>query len=117
VSSMSDVIAENERLRLFTRVSSVLFLHSLCRTTMSCSWECNRRFGIAHAMHYRLKWFTHASTGSRPISKGREHPTNTSHGVWTVLLTFSIYLFIYLTTKDPGVTNMSKRDYSTSTVL
>jgi len=33
-----------------------------------CSWEGNRRSGVALSMHYRLKWFVHL------LRKGDEHP-------------------------------------------
>jgi len=54
---------------------------------MPCSWEGNRRSGVALAMRHRLQWFIHL----RAHRKGDEHPTYTPHGVWhTLSLPFSV---------------------------
>jgi len=46
---------------------------------MHCSWEGNRRSGIALAVRHRLQWFIHLQV--RSLRKGDEHPTYTPHGV------------------------------------
>ena len=47
---------------------------------MSCSWESNRRSGIALAMHHRLQWFIHLRAYG--LRKTDEHPAYTPHEVW-----------------------------------
>jgi len=52
---------------------------------MSCDWEGNRTSGVALTMRHRLEWFIHLH--AQGLSKGNEHPTNTSH---EVLFTFTL---------------------------
>jgi len=54
---------------------------------MSCDWEGNRRSGVTLAMHHRLKWFIYLR--AQGLSKGDEHPANTSHWVHGYSLPFS----------------------------
>ena len=52
---------------------------------MPCSWEGNRRCGVALAMRHRLQWFIHLrahSLRTQGLRKGDEHPAYTSHWVW-----------------------------------
>jgi len=59
----------------------------LVLVAVSCDWEGNRRCGVALAMCHRLKWFIHLRAPG--LSKGDEHPTNTPHEIWgMVLFTF-----------------------------
>ena len=50
---------------------------------MPCSWEGNRRTGVALAVHHRLQWFIQL----RPhgLRKGDEHPASTPREVWLTL--------------------------------
>jgi len=48
-------------------------------------WEGNRGFGIALAMHHRLRWFI--DIRAHDLRKGDEHPAYTPSGVWHNYLT------------------------------
>jgi len=56
---------------------------------MSCDWEGNRRFGVALAMHHRLKWFIHL--WARGLSKGDENPPRLLMGYGNVFTSVSSF--------------------------
>jgi len=66
---------------------------------MSYDWEGNRRSGVALAMHHRLQWFMHVR--AQGLSKGDEHPTNTSWGM--VLITFLFVLSLWIFSRQMSV--------------
>jgi len=47
---------------------------------MPCSWEGNRRSGVALVMRHRLQWFIRLR--AHGLRKGDEHPAYTRRGVW-----------------------------------
>jgi len=53
------------------------------------NWEGNRRSGVALAIRHKLKWFIHL--WALDLSKGDEHPANSSWGVLYLYL-ISSYL-------------------------
>jgi len=50
---------------------------------MPCSWEGNRRSGMALAMRHRLQWLA-LHLRAHGLRKGDEHPAYTPHAVWPV---------------------------------
>jgi len=57
---------------------------------MLCSWEGNRRSGVALAMRHRLYWSIHLR--AHGLRKGDEHPAYTPVGVCGTLYLFTFYL-------------------------
>jgi len=47
---------------------------------MFCSWEGNRRSGVALVMRHRLQWFIRLR--AHGLRKGDENPAYTRRGVW-----------------------------------
>jgi len=50
---------------------------------MPCSWEGNRRSGVALAMRHRLQWFIHL--------RGDEHRAYSPYGIWHISPPLSYY--------------------------
>ena len=51
---------------------------------MPCSWEGNRKSGVALAMHYRLKWYI--DLWVHGLDREMYTPPTLSCGVWPIYL-------------------------------
>ena len=57
---------------------------------MPCSWEGNRRSGVALAMHHRLQWFIHLQ--AHGLDREMSTPPTLSCGVWPIYIYLTVFV-------------------------
>ena len=57
---------------------------------MPCSWEGNRRSGVALAMRHRLQWFIHLR--AHGLDREMSTPPTLSCGVWPIYIYLTVFV-------------------------
>ena len=83
---------------------------------MPCSWEGNRRLGVAQARHQTS--VVYSPTGSRP-GKGKKdkHPASTPHGVWHIACNTIKHCNITTKTKPKTLHATNLQDFSVAVLV